>query len=191
MIGGRDSSAGDSERDSSADATTDSSADATTDSSADTRLLLDVMLGKLASYLRMCGYDAAYALDRDVEADDRLLALAGDENRRLLTRDHQLARRADRDTDAGSVLLHARDVTDQLRELREAGFTLELDSEPARCGRCNGSVAELAEDAARPAYAPETTPEGEPMRIWRCRDCGQCFWKGSHWTRVSETLAEL
>jgi len=24
-------------------------------------LLLDVMLGKLATYLRMCGYDAAYA----------------------------------------------------------------------------------------------------------------------------------
>ena len=154
------------------------------------RLLLDAMLGKLASYLRMCGYDAAYALDRDVEADDRLLALASEERRRLLTRDRQLARRAD-GTDAGGVLLHERDVTDQLRELREAGFALELDAEPARCGRCNGAVARLTADEERPAYAPETTPEGDPMRVWRCRDCGQCFWKGSHWTRVSETLAEL
>ena len=34
------------------------------------RLLLDAMLGKLATYLRMCGHDAAYALDRGVEADD-------------------------------------------------------------------------------------------------------------------------
>ena len=32
------------------------------------RLLLDVMLGKLAVYLRMCGYDAAYAGDLGVEA---------------------------------------------------------------------------------------------------------------------------
>jgi hypothetical protein len=154
------------------------------------RLLLDVMLGKLASYLRMCGYDAAYALDRDVEADDSLLALASEERRRLLTRDRQLARRAE-DTDAGSVLLHERDVTDQLRELREAGFGLELDADPARCGRCNGAVRDLAADEPRPEYVPETTPDGEPMRVWRCRDCGQCFWKGSHWTRVSETLAEL
>jgi hypothetical protein len=160
------------------------------DASSPDRLLLDVMLGKLATYLRMCGYDAAYALDRDVEADDRLLTLAGEERRRLLTRDHQLARRA-ADTDPGSVLLHERDVTNQLRELRDAGFALELDAEPARCGRCNGPVRELAADEQRPDYAPETTPDGEPMCVWRCRDCGQCFWKGSHWTRVSETLAEL
>jgi hypothetical protein len=157
---------------------------------ADTRLLLDVMLGKLASYLRMCGYDTAYALDRETEADDRLLALADEEDRRLVTRDRQLARRA-ASSSVGGVLLRSREVTDQLRELREAGFGLELDAEPARCGRCNGPVSELADDEDRPAYAPETTLDGEPMRVWRCRDCGQCFWKGSHWTRVAETLAEL
>jgi uncharacterized protein with PIN domain len=165
----------------STDRASTASADAT-----DTRLLLDVMLGKLASYLRMCGYDAADALDRDVEADDRLLGLASAEGRRLVTRDRQLARRAD-GTDAGSVLLHERDVTAQLRELREAGFALDLDAEPARCGRCNGAVTELASDDERPAYAPED----DAVRVWRCRDCGQCFWKGSHWARVADTLAEL
>jgi len=35
--------------------------------------LLDTMLGKLATYLRMCGYDTAYALDEEAEADDALL----------------------------------------------------------------------------------------------------------------------
>jgi hypothetical protein len=144
------------------------------------RLLLDVMLGKLATYLRMCGYDAAYALDRDVEADERLLALATTEDRRLVTRDRQLARRADE-----SVLLREREVTDQLRELREAGFTLALDDEPARCGACNGPVASVESDVERPEYAPDAGT------AWRCRDCGQWFWKGSHWDRVAETLAGL
>jgi hypothetical protein len=37
------------------------------------RLLLDTMLGKLATYLRMCGYDAAHALDEEVESDAVLL----------------------------------------------------------------------------------------------------------------------
>lgn len=52
-------------------------------------LLLDVMCGTLATYLRMCGNDAAYALDRDVEADERLREIAADENRVLLTRDEE------------------------------------------------------------------------------------------------------
>jgi len=88
--------------------------------------LLDVMLGKLATYLRMCGHDAAYALDegRDTEADDELLAAARAEDRTLLTRDVQLAERAD---DRG-FLLEARDVTDQLRELHEAGLGLTSSS---------------------------------------------------------------
>lgn len=34
------------------------------------RFLLDAMLGTLTTYLRMCGYDAAYALDHEIEADD-------------------------------------------------------------------------------------------------------------------------
>ena len=39
-------------------------------------LLLDLMLGKLAVYLRTCGYDAAYAGDRNVEAASRIRASA-------------------------------------------------------------------------------------------------------------------
>ena len=54
-------------------------------------LLLDVMLGKLASYLRMCGYDAVYALDEGLEADDAVQRRAAADARRLLTRDEALA----------------------------------------------------------------------------------------------------
>lgn len=41
------------------------------------RLLLDVMLGKLAVYLRVCGYDTAYALGRGLEAQLAELRAAG------------------------------------------------------------------------------------------------------------------
>ncbi|MFB6269253.1 MAG: Mut7-C RNAse domain-containing protein, partial [Halobacterium sp.] len=27
--------------------------------------------------------------------------------------------------------------------------------------------------------------------VWRCTDCGQYFWRGSHWTDVENRLAEL
>ncbi|WP_277554264.1 Mut7-C RNAse domain-containing protein [Halobaculum limi] len=143
-------------------------------------LLLDVMLGKLATYLRMCGYDAVYALDEGIEADDAVQRRAAADARRLLTRDRELAA-----STPGSILLTARDVTDQLRELREAGVDLTLAARPARCGACNGSVDSLPPDCDRPEYAPDEGP------VWRCRDCGQCFWKGSHWDDVAATLADL
>lgn len=59
------------------------------------KLFLDVMCGKLAVYLRMCGHDASYALDRDVKSDDRIRDLACMEGRVLLTRDRELAARAE------------------------------------------------------------------------------------------------
>lgn len=150
------------------------------------RLLLDAMLGKLSTYLRMCGYDAAYALDLGVEADDRLLELAGEEGRTLLTRDVSLAERAAGGTGVPDpVLLRHREVADQLRELRDGGFVLELADPPKHCGRCNGRVEAVPEDAERPAYAPDDGP------AWCCRDCGQLFWKGSHWDDVAATLDGL
>jgi uncharacterized protein with PIN domain len=130
----------------------------------------------------MCGYDAAYALDRDAEADDRALELAREEGRTLLTRDRSLARRAD-----ASVLLTAREIDEQLRELRAAGFRLELDDSPTRCGRCNGRVEPVGSDEPTPDYAPAPTE----CDVWRCRACGQHFWKGSHWDDVAARLASL
>jgi len=174
-----------------ADESTSDSTEGTAFTPAESRLLLDVMLGKLATYLRMCGYDAAYALDRDAETDDAALALAEREGRLLLTRDAQLAARADR-----SLLLRSRDITDQLRELRAAGFELSL-TEPARCATCNGELVRVPEPAGAHAddrepgatsdYAP--SPAEEP--VWRCRDCGQYFWRGSHWDDVAARLDEL
>lgn len=146
------------------------------------RLLLDAMLGKLATYLRMCGYDAAYALDRGAEADDAVLGLAVSEDRLLLTRDQHLANRTPE-----SVLLTERDVTEQLRELAAAGFPLRLPAEPSRCGSCNGPVERVEPPARTPEYAPDPSDE----RVWRCGDCGQYFWKGSHWDAVAATLDGL
>jgi len=151
--------------------------------SAETALLLDTMLGKLATYLRMCGYDAAYAAERGVESDDEVLALAHTEGRVLVTRDSELAARA---ADQ-SQLLSTREVTAQLRALRRSGFDLGLAAEPARCSACNGPLERVDRTEPTPDYAPETHEE----TVWRCRNCGQHFWKGSHWDDVAETLDDL
>ncbi|MEF8851431.1 MAG: Mut7-C RNAse domain-containing protein [Haloarculaceae archaeon] len=149
---------------------------------ADTALLVDDMLGKLATYLRMCGYDATYTTERGIETEADALAKAHTEDRLVVTRDRELADRAERAT-----LLTTRDITDQLRELREAGFELALADEPVRCSACNGLLERVDRTEPTPDYAPDPHEEA----VWRCRECGQHFWQGSHWDDVAETLATL
>jgi uncharacterized protein with PIN domain len=144
-----------------------------------TRFLCDAMLGKLARYLRMCGYDTAYALDRNVETDTAVRDLARREDRTLVTRDADLAART-----AGAVLLAERGIEAQLDELRHAGVTLALPATPSRCGRCNGSLAAVEPTARTPDDAPDPSETG----VWRCERCEGHFWKGSHWDDVRRRL---
>jgi len=146
------------------------------------KLLLDAMLGKLATYLRMCGYDAVYALDEGIEDDDEILARARADGRTLVTRDRDLAAEAEQ-----SICLHSREVEDQLRELTDAGFDLALAETPVRCSECNGTLASVDPATTTPEYAPDP----ETTDIWRCEACGQHFWKGSHWADVRERLDGL
>lgn len=139
--------------------------------------LVDAMLGDLARILRMCGHDAAYCLDRGVEADDDVRALALDENRVLLTRDQQLAART-----PDSILLRSKDTDEQLRELDTAGVPLELTA-GERCGACNGRLERPRSGAEKPDYVPD-----DIAPVWRCRDCGQWFWRGTHWEDVEQRL---
>jgi len=141
------------------------------------QFLLDVMLGKLATYLRMCGYDTQYALDDDLEADAAIRKRAEASGRTLVTRDRDLAASTE-----GVLLLTDREIEGQLAELHEQGVDISLPSEPERCSVCNGRV-DAVESGARPEHAPDE------VQLWQCRGCGQYFWKGSHWERVEETIA--
>jgi uncharacterized protein with PIN domain len=147
-----------------------------------TRFYLDAMLGSLATYLRMCGYDAAYALDDGIEANEAILERARADERTLVTRDRELADRA-----PDAILLTTREVTDQLQELADAGFELSLPATPEHCSNCNGVVVAVDPDASTPDYAPDAADRD----VWRCPDCGQHFWRGSHWDDVAETLARI
>lgn len=140
------------------------------------RYLCDAMLGKLVTYLRMRGLDTAYALDRDIEADDELLEWARSEDRTLVTRNRGLADRAE-----DAIFVAAREPRAQVRELCEAGVELSLPDDPTRCSQCNGRLVE-AGDEPRPDYAPPPTERP----AWRCVECGQYYWRGSHWADVAE-----
>jgi uncharacterized protein with PIN domain len=164
------------------------------------RLLTDAMLGTLTTHLRFAGHDTAYTLEEGVDADSAVLELADREARRLVTRDRDLAARAPE-----SYLLTEHDVEAQLAELVAQGLDHPVPAEPTRCGSCNGRLERVPEGEPTPDYAPTAVsgdgstgqkvgpddPASGGFRVWRCVDCGQHFWKGSHWETMRERLAEL
>lgn len=138
------------------------------------------MCGGVLSQLRMCGHDAAFAPDRDLEADESMATAARNENRTVITRDRSLAGNVD-----DAILLRQHDPEAQLAELAGAGLDVSLPEELVRCGR-NGQLVSVSEAESTDGYAPD--PAEEP--VWRCVDCGQCFWNGSHWEDVGRALSD-
>ncbi len=151
--------------------------------SGEPRFLADQMLGRLAVWLRLIGYDTAQPLDRP---DSWLLRLAREEGRILLTQDAPLARA----TSAHTYYVNARGFEDQLVEVVR---TFDLAIDPARllsrCTRCNSRVDRVAAEAARPLVPPAVRDAHEDF--FACPSCRKIYWRGDHCDRILDRLAGL
>jgi uncharacterized protein with PIN domain len=139
------------------------------------------MLGTLAKWLRILGYDTLFdpALD-----DHQLVRLARAENRVLLTRDRELGLRR-----GVHVLLVASEHLDN--QIRQVLVALELvpDRSFSRCPVCNEPLEMMDRQAAQarvPAYVAQT------HEIFRhCPACHRIYWRGTHWKQMDQRLAEI
>ncbi len=145
------------------------------------RFVADEMLGSLARWLRLMGYDTEYA--KDVE-DTILLDIARDKGSRLLTRDKQLAERAG---DIG-FYIESDDLDTQLRTV-SAKFHLEPDPERARCTVCNGELRMISREEAQ-GHVPAGALENNTV-FYVCSGCGKFYWRGSHWKNITKRLEEV
>lgn len=134
------------------------------------RLLADGMLGRLAKWLRLLGYDTAYD---NTASDHELAHRARAEGRVMLTRDRELAARRGLRT----LLIQSEVLEEQVREVQD-----RLGGPPypalSRCCVCNAvlasvSPAEIAKCV--PPYVLKTQTE-----FHRCPGCGRIYWPGSH-----------
>ena len=142
------------------------------------RFLLDTHLGKLATYLRMLGIDAAYSNDAD---DNALAQIAAAEGRVLLTRDRGLLKRklvvyghCVRNSEPRSQLiaiLHRYHLHDSVRWW-------------SRCLRCNGLLEPVAKALIAEQLEPKTRLYYDQFE--RCTVCSQVYWQGSHHGRMRE-----
>lgn len=142
------------------------------------RLLADCMLGRLARWLRLLGYDTAYENDA---TDHELARRARREQRILLTRDRELSERRGLET----LLIQSQDLEGQVREVRDA-LGPPADPSLSRCSLCNAALEDVdREDVADrvPRYVLKSH-----TRFRRCPQCGRVYWSGSHVETMEDQL---
>jgi uncharacterized protein with PIN domain len=139
------------------------------------------MLGTLAKWLRILGYDCVFDTSLN---DHQLVRLARAEDRMLLTRDTELARRRG----LCVMLIEAEVLDDQIRQVLDS-LDLAPQRSRSRCSICNERLEPLdhKDAAARvPPYVAQT------QRLFRaCPACGRVYWPGTHWRKIDQRLAEF
>lgn len=144
------------------------------------RFAADAMLGRLARWLRLLGFDTSF--EAHVE-DEALVRRALAERRTVLTRDRRLPEEW---TLVPVFVLRAEDLRGQLGELG-ARFALAAHARPfSRCNRCNAPL-EPASEAHVAARVPPHV-RATHRRFLRCPACGRVYWAGSHVARMRALL---
>jgi uncharacterized protein with PIN domain len=145
--------------------------------------LADGHLGRLATYLRLLGFDTRYHNDCD---DAQLAQLAHDEGRVLLTRDRRLLMR--------KVVIHgcclrSRDPQEQLAAVLQR-FQLFGQLNPwQRCLRCNGRLRPVEKELILDRLEPKTKKYYSEFHM--CQACHQIYWKGSHFEPLRKFVEEI
>ena len=132
--------------------------------------IADVMVGKLARWLRVLGFDVLYSNKYE---DDEIVRISDAEGRLILTRDVQLAARAPN----GSLFIQSGDYKEQIQQVVRS---LDLKDFRAfsRCLECNARLEEIDKEAAFEKVPPFVYLTQE--RFARCPSCDRIYWRSTH-----------
>jgi uncharacterized protein with PIN domain len=156
------------------------------------KFLLDAMLGKLARFLRIFGYDTIYANDLigffnlDPIPDQNLIEYAEKDNRIIITKDYPLHRQYSEK----SIFLEGKGVYNYLDQLRELlGLNFEFNIEQARCSNCNSKLKKVEDiQSIKDLVLKETFTHYH--EFFQCKNvkCNKIYWKGSHIEDIEKRL---
>jgi hypothetical protein len=147
------------------------------------RFVADVMLGRLAKWLRIAGFDVLYS---NRYSDDELVELSRGQGRILLSRDTRLLIRRSVDR---FVYLESDRVQEQVQQVLRLTGTPAPESLFSRCLACNEPLAQVPREVVHgqvPPYVYETQ-----ALFKSCRRCRRIFWAGTHRPAVIRVLENL
>lgn len=174
------------------------------------KFIADSMLGRLAKWLRILGYDTLYYPDID---DSVLLKIAKDEGRTILTRDTGLIKIRGL---KNFIFINYDNPHDQLRQLIGSGVIdessihrglsqiygqsphirgrLRIGTVPeikllSRCVHCNAVLCPLSSDRVEGSVPDFVLWKSEAVK--QCPSCGKIYWKGTHPQKIRDKLKEV
>ncbi len=140
------------------------------------------MLGSLAKWLRILGYDVAY--DNQID-DEAIIRRSQAEDRITLTRDTRLI---DRQRSVRHLWIQNDDLIDQIVEVLEyLGEEIDFNRLLTRCVECNSPLELIPKQAVRkrvPPYVYQTQ-----SRFKHCPTCRRIYWGGTHREQILKLAA--
>ena len=146
----------------------------------------DVNVGRLATWLRVMGYDALFLFHAE---DNELVRIALRENRIIVTKDTGLAQR--RLVTTGRlkvVLVQCDDFRGQIRHLIDC-LGLDDHTEFSRCILCNEPLLEFPKESVK-GQVPPYVFDSQNEFMW-CTLCARIYWRGTHWANMHSELVQI
>lgn len=168
------------------------------------KFVVDRMLGRLTTWLRILGFDTLGANSfngfTNSEEDTYLLKIAEMDDRVLITRDAELYFRA-QNRGLKSLMMMQGDVIDQLKQVRDT-FRIKIDTQTAilRCSECNEELLVANVNEVRLSKEMQKLKERGVKteeflkrydEYYKCKDCSKIYWKGGHWENILRGIEQL
>lgn len=152
----------------------------------DCKFIADVMLGKLAKWLRILGFDVLYGSNLD---DESLLRIAKIDKRVILTKDKKLFDNAKKES-IKVFFVKENSCFYQLKDLiKGLNLNKSFISPFKRCVRCNSLISPVKRKEVEglvPDFIYNTV-----KHFSKCPGCGKIYWQGSHHQKVNSVINEL
>ena len=147
------------------------------------KFIADAMLGRLAKWLRLLGYDVVY---EPSISDDELIAMAIHEHRIILTMDRKLT---ERESARNSLLIKSPSYREQLKQVI-THYNIDYKSGTfTRCLVCNKLLDPIKKEKIRDRVPPYVYSTQDEFDI--CQQCSRVYWSGTHRIKMLEMLDEI
>lgn len=150
------------------------------------KFIADIMVGRLAKYLRMAGYDVLYT---NTASDNQIIKKARETDRIVLTRDSLMLTR--REFKKGTVkYLFIKDdkLKNQLNQIK-SDLKVSLKPNLVRCIECNRKLIKVKKEDVKnkvPPYVYKTQ-----QNFLYCKKCDKYYWRGTHYDNIRNTFLSI
>lgn len=143
------------------------------------------MLGSLAKWLRIFGFDTFYPSNE--MTDDQVLQVAKSEQRLVISRDKELIARAKKHH-VKTLEITTTQLDEQLRNVL-AVLNGETTALLTRCTLCNTLLTSVDKKNAKGVVPPKVFETKE--KFWYCGVCKKYYWMGTHYENMIQKINEL